>query len=187
MAYKHGPWTIKETTRLYQNSLIDVQEDRVVRPDGQLGTYATVAIKPGIAVLPIDDEGKVHLLKQFRYALGRESIEVVCGAIDGEEPPQEAASRELKEELGIEALEWMDLGYFDLDTSIVCCPVYLFVAKGLRFTTTEQEGTETIKPLTIPLSVAVQKVIASEITHGPSSVLILKADAAIKKGEVAMG
>lgn len=187
MGHKHGPWTIEETTRLYQNSFIEVLEDRVVQPDGEQGTYATVAMKPGIAVLPVDGEGRVYLVKQFRYALGRESLEVVCGAMDEGELPLEAAERELKEELGIRASEWMALGFFDLDTSIIQCPVYLFVAKDLTFIATDREGTETIEALTIPFQSAVQKVIESEMSHGPSSVLILKADALRREGGLAMG
>ena len=144
-------------------------------------------MKPGMGVLPVDGEGQVDLVKQFRDALGRESLEVVCGVIGGGEPPLEVVLRELKEELGIAASEWMDLGFFDLEPSIIHCPVYLFVAKGLTFTAAEREGTETIEALTIPFNSAVQKVIESEITHGPSSVLIFKADALRREGELSMG
>ncbi|MFB2878585.1 hypothetical protein [Floridanema aerugineum] len=54
---------------------------------------------------------------------------------------------EIEEELGIKADEWIALGAIDLDTSIVHCPVHLFLAKQLTFTSTHQEGTETIKTL----------------------------------------
>lgn len=179
MTQKHGPWTIQETTQKYQNSFINVHEDQVLQPDGQSGKYATVKMKPGVAILPIDSERVVYLTRQFRYALGKESIEVVCGAIEEDEPPFEAAQREVQEELGIKAEEWIDLGVFDLDTSIVHCPVYLFLTKHLSFTQTHQEGTETIERLRMPLDEAVQMVMDSKITHAPSCVLILKAGNAL--------
>lgn len=181
MARKHGPWTIQETSCKYEDSFINVCEDQVLRPDGQAGSYATVTMKPGVAVLPIDSDGIVYLTQQFRYALGKESIEVVSGGLE-EELPLESAKRELQEELGIEADEWTDLGIFDLDTSIVNCPVHLFLAKQLNFVKTEQEGTETIKTVKVPLSAAIQMVMESAITHSPSCVLILKAQNAMQAG-----
>ncbi len=175
MAQKHGPWTIQETNEKYQDSFIHVREDQVLRPDGQPGMYATVKMKPGVAILPIDSDRHVYLVRQFRYALGKESIEVVCGALEEDEPSQEAAQRELEEEIGIKASELIDLGVVDLDTSIVRCPVHMFLAKQLTFTQTNQEGTETIETLHLPLDRAVQMVLDSAITHAPSCVLILKA------------
>ncbi len=82
---------------------------------------------------------------------------------------------EAREELGIEAEEWLDLGMVDLDTSIVRCPVRLFLARRLTFTETEREGSETIKSVKLPLERAAQMVMESAITHGPSCAVILKA------------
>lgn len=174
-ARKHGPWTIQETSHKYDNSFINVREDQVLQPDGQPGMYATVTIKPGVAVLPIDSDGVVYLVQQFRYAHGKESIEVVCGAVDEQELPLESAQREVQEELGINADEWTDLGVVDLDTSIVNCPVHIFLAKTLTFTETAREGTETIETVKVSLDAATQMVMESVITHSPSCVLILKA------------
>ncbi len=175
MAQKHGPWTIQETNQKYQNSFINVCEDQVLQPDGQPGMYGTVKMKPCVAILPIGSDRLVYLAQQFRYGLGKESIEVVCGVLEEDEPPLEAAQREIEEELGIKAEEWIDLGVFHMDTSIIQCPVYLFLAKQLTFTQAHQEGTETIKKLHMPLDTAVQMVMDSQIIHGPSCVLILKA------------
>jgi len=175
MAEKHGPWTIQERREKYRDSFINVREDQVLRPDGQPGQYTTVTMRAGVAILPIDSDRIVYITQQFRYALGKESIEVVCGALEENEPPLEAAQREVQEEIGINADEWTQLGSFDLDTSIVHCPVHLFLAKQLSFTQTHQEGTETIKTLQVSLDEAVQMVMDSKITHSPSCVLILKA------------
>jgi len=184
MAQKYGPWTIKERDRKYQDSFIDVREDQVVRPDGQPGTYSTVVMKPGVAILPIDSDGStgtgkanrtVYLVRQFRYALGKESLEVVSGGLEENEHPFEAAQREIHEELGIKAKEWSELGVFDIDTSIVHCPVHLFLARQLTFRESHQEGTETIETVRLSLDEAVQMVMDSKITHAPSCVLILKA------------
>jgi ADP-ribose pyrophosphatase len=175
MERKRGSWTIKETTSPYKDNFIEVFVDQVIKPDGKPGTYATVRMKKGVAVLPVTKDGKVYLTSQFRYAIGRDSIEVVSGGMDGEEPPIEAAKREAKEELGIEAEDWIDMGFFAIETSIVQAPVYLFMVKGLEFSETDPDNTEDIKRMKITLDEALQMVMNNEIIHGPSCVLILKA------------
>lgn len=95
MTRKHGPWTIKETTQKYRHNLIEVYEHQVIKPDGSHGIYVTVKVKPGVSVLALDDEGTAYLAREFRYASGANSIEVVSGAIDDGEQPGDAARREL--------------------------------------------------------------------------------------------
>lgn len=183
MARRHGPWTIKETAERYRDEFIAVYEDSVIRPDGEPGTYATVSMKAGVSVLPVDRDGTIYLTRQFRYATGAESIETVSGGIDDDDPSG-AAFKELREELGIEAAELISLGRMDMDTSIVRSPVSLFLARELKFTEAEQEGTERIEPFKTTLEQAVGMVSRSEITHGPSCVLLLKAARYLEGGSV---
>jgi ADP-ribose pyrophosphatase len=63
---EHGPWLIENSIGKYQSEFVELIEDRVVRPDGRPGSYATVTLKPGVAVLPVDAEGQVYLTEQFR-------------------------------------------------------------------------------------------------------------------------
>ena len=175
MSDRNGPWTVLGSEPKYRNDFIEVVQDRVLRPDGTPGTYATVAMKPGVAVLVIDRDGTAVLTRQFRYILGRESVEVACGGVEEGEDPREAARREVEEELGFAAEEWTDLGRIDLDTSIVRCPVSLFLARGLSRTETRREGSEVMANLEVPFAEAVLMVEDGRITHAPSCVLILKA------------
>ncbi|QDV39284.1 NUDIX domain-containing protein [Tautonia plasticadhaerens] len=175
MPRQHGPWTIHESNRVYRNPFIEVVEDRVTRPDGQPSIYGTVAMKPGVAVLPVDEDGTAYLTREFRYAIGRDSIEVAGGGIEDGESPLDAARREAREELGVEASEWVDLGTIDPFTAVVRSPSHLFVARGLSLTPTDRDGTEVIEVVKVPFDDAVRKVMDSTITHGPSCVLILKA------------
>jgi 8-oxo-dGTP pyrophosphatase MutT (NUDIX family) len=175
MGRRHGPWTIQGTTRTYHNSFLAVHEDQVTQPDGQPGLYATITMSPGVAVLAVDDAGYAHLTRQFRYALGYESLEVVSGATEADEAPLEAAGRELGEELGIVAGAWTALGRVDPDTAKLRSPVWLFLAERLTFTEAIPEGTEAIQSVKLPFGEAVRQVLLSGITHAPSCVLILKA------------
>jgi 8-oxo-dGTP pyrophosphatase MutT (NUDIX family) len=181
MTRKNGPWTITGSELKYHHELIEVHEDQVIRPDGTPGTYATARIKEGISVLALDEEGFVHLSKEFRYALGRESIEVVSGAIEEGEDHADAARRELREELGIEARDLTPLGQVDPLPSMVNSPSNLFLARGLKFREPQQEGGETISRLKVSFDEAVHMVLAGDITHGSSCVTILRADSFLKK------
>lgn len=174
MARKHGPWTIEDSTEKHRDEFMEVVEDRVVKPDGEPGTFTVARMLPGVSILALDEEGFAYLTREFRYAVGRESLEVVSGAIDEGEEPLEAARRELREELGIRAAEWTDMGTVDALTSQVWSPVRIFLARGLRFGESEQEGVELIEPVRMRFEEAVSAVLESRITHSLSCVLILK-------------
>jgi ADP-ribose pyrophosphatase len=175
MERKNGNWTIKNTRKVFENEFFKVFEDEVIQPDGKDGTYATIRLLAGAAVLPVDDDGFVYLTKQFRYALERDDLEVVSGAIEGEEPLK-AAQREAKEELGIEAEEWTDLGKIESDTSITNSTAFLFLARRLKLGKPEREGTEQIETVRMKFDEALDKVLNGEITHGQTMILILKAN-----------
>jgi ADP-ribose pyrophosphatase len=176
MEKKHGPWTIHSCSVRFENKLMKLVEDKVTQPDGKPGEYATVRMIPGVCVIPIDDEGNIYLTRQFRYALGRENIEAAAGGVEEGETPEDAARREAKEELGIEAEEWEELGPVDPDTSIVHNPATMFVARRLTIGEQETEGSETIEIVKMRFEEAVEKVMAGEITHGATALLILKSE-----------
>src|ERR1043165_1660385 len=103
MGKKHGPYTIKSSQCLHKDEFVEMFLDEVVKPDGEPGRYATMRMRPGVAVLAVDGDGVVYLVRSFRYAVGKECVEVVQGMIDEGEDAEEAARRELREELGAEA------------------------------------------------------------------------------------
>lgn len=183
MAGKKGQWTVLESAEVYRTPWVDVVEDKVIRPDGTHGIFTTVRLKPGVSVLALDEEGFAHLTVEYRYAVERESVEVVSGGVEEGETPPGAARRELREELGITAREWTDLGPVDPLTSMLLSPTRLFLARGLTHAAHEREGTEVIRALRVPLSEAVRMVTGGEITHGPSCVLILKAHLHLSNGD----
>lgn len=172
---KHGPWMITGSREVYRDPWLALRRDEVIRPDGQPGSYVVATLKPGVSVLALDDDGTAYLTEEFHYGVGRVTLEAVSGGIEPGEDPRIAAERELREEIGIEADEWTDLGSVDPFTANVVSPTRLYLARNLRFVADDQEGTERIRRIAIPLADAIRKVMDSEITHGPSCVLILKA------------
>lgn len=177
---EHGPWQICSTREAYRDPWLAVTVDDVIRPDRKPGTYSVVHLRPGVCVIAVDDDGTVHLTEEFRYAIGRPSVEGVCGGIEDGEDPLAAARRELREELGIDAAAWTPLGIIDPFTSMVRAPVHLFLAERLTFGRPHRDGTERVRPVRMLLADAAVAVSDGRITHGPSCVAILQAAARVE-------
>lgn len=171
----HGPWKILETREVYADRFVQVELDKVIRPDEQLGQHVVVQMKPGVCVLPLDDQGWVHLTSEFHYAIGRISLEGVSGGIEPGEDPLETAKRELQEELGLVAQTWQPLVRLDPYTTIIRSPVQLYLATRLSHAGAEPEGTELIEIVSLPLQRAIELIHRGEITHAPTCVALLLA------------
>lgn len=171
----YGPWIINSRSVVYSDPWLKVTRDEVTRPDGTPGTYCISHMKRGVCVLALDADGNCHLTEEFHYAVGKVTIECVSGGIDDNEEPLATAQRELKEELGLVAEKWNDLGTVDPFTAIALSPTRLFLAEELRQTNKSPESTEIIRHVVLPFTEVLNMVKTSAITHAPSCVTILKA------------
>jgi len=161
--------------QIHSGNLVRLREDSVVLPRGTEAIYEYVEIKNGSSTLAVEDNGDVWLVREWKYAIDRPSLEVVSGGIEPGEQPLDAARRELREELGLTAREWTPLGHVDPFTTMLACPNHLFVARGLKHVGRSPEEAEVMEIVRVPLAEAVRLVMAGGITHGTSCVLILKA------------
>ncbi len=152
-----------------------LREDAVVLPRGTQALFEHVQIKDGVSTLAVEESGDVWLVREWKYALNAPSLEVVSGGVEPGEKPLEAAVRELREEAGLEAREWIPMGRVDPFTSMLSCANYLFIARGLTPVEREPEEAEVMEVIRVPLGEAVQMVMTGGITHGTSCVLIMKA------------
>jgi 8-oxo-dGTP pyrophosphatase MutT (NUDIX family) len=152
-----------------------VREDEVIRPGGSVGFFGVVDMVGGSSVLAVDGNDEVYLVREYKYAVGRDSLEVVSGAIDAGETALDAAKRELREEAGLIAAEWQELGTVDPFTTAIRCTNHLFLAKGLSPTPADPDDGEEITIVRVPIEAALNMVLAGEITHASSCILILRA------------
>lgn len=124
-------WTTKSSRTVYENAWIRVREDEVVRPDGSDGIYGVVDLQnDAVFVVALDERDRVLLVHIDRYTVGS-SWEVVAGGTDGEDPLF-AARRELLEEAGLEANEWIRAGAMRALNGVCNAQETVFIARGLR-------------------------------------------------------
>lgn len=175
IGFERGPWRVLRTHEVYSDPWVRLTKDDVIRPDGNPGTHTVTRFKDGVSVLPLDANGFVYLTEEFHYAVNRRNFEVISGGVEAGEEFLSAAVRELREEVGLVAARWTPLGITDPFTTQALAPVTMYLAEELSFVEAAPEGTEVIRRVRVSLMDAVEMVMASEITHAPSCVLILKA------------
>ena len=172
----NNPFQLIASRVIYQNEYVALHEDQVLRPNGSAGPFSWLEMKAGAIVLALSDQQEVFLVREYKYAIRRPSLEAVGGGIDPGETPLNAAQRELKEEAGLAATEWTDIGVFQSFTTLVNSPNYLFLARGVSEVSGHHpEDGEVLEVVKMPLSDAVEMVMRNEISHGPTCCLLLKA------------
>jgi len=159
----------------YENAWITVWHDEVSRPDGSPGIYGVVHFENLAAgVLAFDDEDRIVLVGQHRYTLDRGSWEIPEGGVPPTETPLQGIQRELREETGLEATGWREIGRLDLSNSITDEVAVLFVATDLHHGQATPEPTESIATRWVPFDQAVTMVRDGEITDAMSVAAILR-------------
>lgn len=175
MKKSRGNWKIKESDLKYENRWIRVTEHKVINPSGNLGIYGEVHFKNwAIGIIPMDKQGNIFLVKQFRFVLNHDSLEIPEGGGDLNVDPLISAKRELKEETGLEAEEWTKLLELHLSNSITDEKSIVYLAKGLQQGEMELEETEDIVVSKVSLKEAYRLVTENIITDVISVAAIQK-------------
>jgi 8-oxo-dGTP pyrophosphatase MutT (NUDIX family) len=164
-----GPWTRRGRRIAYENTWITVYHDDVARPDGSPGIYGVVHFRNvAVGVVPIDDDGRVALVGQHRYPLDAMSWEIPEGGSPLGEDALAGAKRELREETGLFASEWQEIGTYHLSNSVSDEEAVLYLATGLRPGPAEPDATEQLEVRWVHLAEAMKMIDRGEITDAMS-------------------
>jgi 8-oxo-dGTP pyrophosphatase MutT (NUDIX family) len=171
---RSNPWTTLSRRPIYENPWIALREDQVIRPDGQPGIYGVVHFKNvAVGVLPVDEQGRVWLVGQYRYTLDLYSWEIPEGAGAPGETPAETAHRELREETGLSAGRLELLSRAHLSNSVSDEIAYLFRATDLKAGQSQPEGTERLVVRRVEWAEAWSMYERGEITDAMSVIALL--------------
>lgn len=169
-----NPWTTLSSDVKYENKWLTIKHEQVLTPAKTPGIYGVVSFKnKAIGVVPIDQNGDIYLVGQYRYTLNEYSWEIPEGGCPLGQDPLLAAQRELKEETGLIANAWTQIGRIHTSNSATDEEGFMFLAEGLTQSEQELEETEQIIVRKIPLADAVAMVMNGQITDAISQSAIL--------------
>ena len=140
-----------------------VYEDQVELKNGEKRIYYGADRKPAVFVFPIINNNEIYLIDQYRYQHKKRLIEAVAGIIEDNENPIDTAKKELKEEAGLIAQDWKEIGHTINAGSFIIWNQYIFLARNLKQEKQELESGEDIKLIKMSLDEAVKKVVEGEI------------------------
>jgi len=161
----------------YTGLITNTTLDRVALQNGEHTLREVVEHPGGVTIIPIDEEGYVYCVRQFRYPMSEHLLEVPAGKLEYGEDPMQCAIRELSEETGINASDYQNLGKIYPSPGFCREILYIYMARGLSFGTQHLDRNEFLDVEKIHLDELVRLVMANEITDAKTVIAVLKANA----------
>lgn len=164
--------------QIYDGKVLNLVCDTVLLPNGALAKREICLHVGAVSVIPLLDDGRVIMERQYRYAHGRVFFEIPAGKLDSpDEDPLSAAKRELREETGAVAEKMTFLGELDTSPALISEKIYMYLAEGLTFTETELDEDEFLFVEYVELKTLYNMVMAGEIKDAKTQIAVLKAAA----------
>lgn len=163
-----------ESKEIFNGRVIRVTLDKVQLEDGTTSTREVVHHHGGACILPVDADGNVTMVRQFRYALGEELWELPAGKLEAGEDPFEAAKRELSEECGLTADTYTELGVVYPTVGYDSERIYLWAAEGLHTVGQHLDAGEFLDVVKMPFAQALGLVMDGTIKDSKTQIALLK-------------
>ena len=164
-----------ERRDIYRGRVVQLHVDTVTLPDGGTSLREIVDHPGGVAILALDEENRVPVVRQFRYAFGRVMLEIPAGKREPGEEPFVTARRELKEEVGDEAAEWTDLGTLLPSPGCYGERLYLYLARGLTFGDVQPDEDEFLECERLPFAELYRMCMDGTVEDAKTVAAVLKA------------
>jgi ADP-ribose pyrophosphatase len=157
-------WKVLKSKKVHKNNWYNVIQDEVEIKEGKKIFYHYIDKPPGVAVVPVDDDGNIFFVKQYRHPIKIDAIEFVLGTMEKfDVDVLEVAKRELKEETGIESLDCKEIGKFFWMDGLSNQVGHIFLAKKLTIGESHPEETEDITVVKYSLEEVKQMIKDEEI------------------------
>lgn len=162
---------------IYDGRVVSLTLDQVALPNGREAEFEIVHHPGGAAVVAVDAQRRVCLLHQYRYAVQQWLWELPAGKRDDDEPPERTAARELREEAGVAAAQWRNLGHMISSPGVFTEAVYLYLATDLRPADDAVEAHEVFERHWLDLDQAVERALSGEFSDAKTVIGLLRARA----------
>lgn len=158
---------------IYAGKIMKVKKDQVMLPDGRQGVREIVELSDAVAVLAVNDNNEVLMVRQFRYPTGGSLLEIPAGKVEQGEKPLDCAKRELEEETGCRAAVWKELCYFFTSPGFCTEKIYLYLASELSMHETKFDQDEFIEIETFNINAALGMVKDGSVIDAKTIIGIL--------------
>ena len=164
------------TEDVFDGVILNVKRDTVRLPDGSSSAREVIRHVGAVCVIPLTDDGEVIIERQYRYPFDTVITEIPAGKLDSKEEDRlSAAKRELREETGLTADRWTDLGGFYTAAAYSDEYITMFLAQGLHQGAQALDEGECLEVKKAPLKELVEDVMAGKIPDAKTQTAILKA------------
>ncbi|MEE1198165.1 MAG: NUDIX hydrolase [Acutalibacteraceae bacterium] len=160
---------------VYNGKIINLRVDDALLPNGKTALREVVEHPGGVCVAALTDQDEILLVKQFRYPYMEEILEIPAGKRDKrDEAPLECGKRELREETGAVADEFVFLGELYPTPGYCDEVIYIYAAKNLTFGETDPDDDEFLDVIKMPFNEALERVLSGEIKDAKTQTAVLK-------------
>ena len=159
---------------IFDGKLLQVYRDTVSLPNGELSTREYIKHQGAVAVVPVTDEGEIIAVRQYRYPIGRITIEIPAGKLDKGEEPLTAAKRELSEETGVESADIEYIGGLYPSVAYTDEIIHIYVAKNLKYGEMHTDEDEFLDVVKIKIDDFVDMILKGEIMDSKTQAAVLK-------------
>lgn len=170
-----SPYQILSSQKIYENPWYWLQHDEVKFPDGITGTYTTVKRGPASFIIPVLQDGRIAMIRHYRYTVGRWLWEIPAGGVEDGMIPLEAARKELLEEIGGTCGSLEQVGVFYTMPGISDEISYIFIARAVSIGSPQREPSEVIETHLLTLDEVRAMLHRGQIADGPSALSLFLA------------
>jgi ADP-ribose pyrophosphatase len=169
-------WKTQSSRRVYENPWMRLREDIAEMPNGKTTIYGVIECAECVGVLPFIDDNHVVMVRQYRYVFGEDHRwEMPTGGVKPGELLEEAARRELREEVGYDAAELQHVSTYFTSKSIMREIGHLFIGRGLTQVEAVPDETEFLEVAVFPFQEVLRMVLESEIRDSMTVITVLHA------------
>ena len=173
-----------ESTLVYDGKIIKVYRDRVELPNGSESFREIVRHRGAVAAVPLSDDGKVYMVKQFRYAVGKELLEIPAGKLDSDdEDPEWRMVEELEEEIGMRPKRLDYMGYIYTSPGFATERIHLYLARNLVPSKKEGDEDEFLDVVVLDFDEVIEMCARGEIVDSKTISAVFRVERYLRGGD----